>query len=46
MDGVNKCVNETIQLIKDGKNFAILMPVALTSEIARLENVNGQRVHD
>ncbi len=46
IDDVNKCVNETIQLIKDGKHFAILMPVSLTSEIARLENVDGQRKHD
>ena len=46
IDDVNKCVNETIQLIKDGKQFAILMPISLTSEIARLENVDGQRVHD
>ena len=46
IDDVNKCVNETIQLIKDGKHFAILMPISLTSEIARLENVDGQRVHD
>jgi hypothetical protein len=46
VDFANKCVNETIQLIKDGKQFAILMPVSLTSEIARLENVDGQRVHD
>jgi hypothetical protein len=46
INDVNKCVNETIQLIKDGKHFAILMPVSLTSEIARLENVEGQRMHD
>ena len=46
IDDVNKCVNETIQLIKDGKHFAILMPISLTSEITRLENVDGQRVHD
>ncbi len=46
IDDVNKCVNETIQLIKDGKHFAILMPISLTSEIARLENVDGQRIHD
>ncbi len=37
---------ETIQLIKDGKNFAILMPVSVTSEIARLENVEGERRFD
>ncbi len=46
IDDVNKCVNETMQLIKDGKHFAILMPVSLTTEIAGLENVDGQRMHD
>jgi hypothetical protein len=46
VDDVNKSVVETIQLIKDGKNFAILMPVSVTSEIARLENVEGERCFD
>jgi hypothetical protein len=46
VDDVNKCVNDTKQLIKDGKSFAILMPVSVTSEIARLENVDGERCHD
>jgi hypothetical protein len=46
IDDANKCVNETIQLINNRKHFAILMPISLTSEIARLENVDGQRVHD
>ena len=46
VDDVNKCVIETIQLIKDAKNFAILMPVSVTSEIARLENVEGERCFD
>jgi hypothetical protein len=46
IDDVNKCVIETIQLIKDGKNFAILMPVSVTSEIARLENKEGERCFD
>ncbi len=46
-DDVNKCVNDTKQLIKeDGKGFAILMPVSVTSEIARLENEDGERCHD
>jgi hypothetical protein len=35
-----------MQLIKDNKSFAILMPVSVTSEIARLENKDGQRRHD
>ena len=39
-------VNDTKQLIKDGKSFAILMPVSVTSEIARLENKDGERCHD
>jgi hypothetical protein len=39
VDDVNKCVNEVVQFIKeDNKNFAILMPVSVTSEMARLEN--------
>ncbi len=46
VDNVNKCVVETIQLMKDGKNFAILMPVSVTSELARLENVKGERCFD
>ncbi len=46
VDDVNKCVIETIQLIKDKKNFAILMPVSVTSEIARLENIKGERCFD
>ncbi len=46
VDDVNKCVVETIQLIKDGKNFAILMPVSVTSELVRLENVEGERCFD
>ncbi len=46
VDDVNKCVVETIQFIKDGKNFTILMPVSVTSEIARLENVEGKRCFD
>ncbi len=46
MNDVTKCVNETMQLIKDDNSFAILMPVSVTSEIARLENKEGQRCHD
>jgi hypothetical protein len=46
VDDVNKCVIEAIQLIKDKKNFAILMPVSVTSEIARLENMEGERCFD
>jgi hypothetical protein len=31
IDDVNKCVKEANQLLKDGKYFAILRPVSLTS---------------
>ncbi len=46
MDDVNKCVKEVRQLLEEDKSFAILMPVSITSEIARLENKDGQRCHD
>ncbi len=35
-----------VKLIKDDKIFAVLMPISVTSEIARLENVDGERCHD
>ena len=44
---MNKSVNEVAKLISDNKNFAVLMPISVTSEIARLENDNnGARCHD
>jgi hypothetical protein len=46
VDDVNKCVKEVRQLLEEGESFAILMPVSITSEIARLENKDGQRCHD
>ena len=46
VDDVNKCVKEVRQLLEEDKSFAILMPVSITSEIARLENKDGQRCHD
>ena len=47
VDDVNKSVNEVAKLISDNKNFAVLMPISVTSEIARLENDNnGARCHD
>jgi hypothetical protein len=46
IDDVNKSVNEVVKLIKSDKNFAVLMPISVTSEIARLENVDGERCHD
>jgi hypothetical protein len=46
VDDVNKSVNEIVKLIKDDKSFAVLIPISVTSEIARLENINGERQHD
>jgi hypothetical protein len=47
VDDVNKSVNEMVKLIGDNKNFAVLMPISVTREIARLENDNnGERCHD
>jgi hypothetical protein len=46
VDDVNKCVKEVRQLLEENKSFAILMPVSITSEIARLENKDGQSCHD
>ena len=47
VDDVNKSVNEVVKLIRDNKSFAVLMPISVTSEIARLENDNnGERCHD
>ncbi len=46
VDDVNKSVNEVVKLISDKKSFAVLMPISVTSEIARLENDNnGERCH-
>jgi hypothetical protein len=42
IDGVNKSVNEVVKLVRDNKHFAVLMPISVTSEIARLENVDGE----
>ncbi len=46
VDDVNKSVNEVVKLIKGDKSFAVLMPISVTSEIARLENVDFERCHD
>ncbi len=46
IDDVNKSVNEVVKLIKENKHFAVLMPISVTSEIAGLENVDGERCHD
>jgi hypothetical protein len=37
IDDVNKSVNEIVKLIHDKKSFAVLIPISVTSEIARLE---------
>jgi hypothetical protein len=46
IDDVNKSVNEVVKLIKGDTSFAVLMPISVTNEIARLENVDGERCHD
>ncbi len=46
IDDVNKSVNEVVKLIRDNKNFAVLTPISVTSEIARQENKEGVRCHD
>ncbi len=46
IDDVNKSVNEFVKLIHGDKYFAVLMPISVTSEIARLENVEEERRHD
>ena len=43
---MNKSVNEAVELSKENKHFAVLMPISVTSEIARLENLDGERCHD
>ncbi len=43
---MNKSVNEIVKLIRDNKRFAVLIPISVTSEIARLENKDGERQHD
>ncbi len=46
VDDVNKSVNEIVKLIEDDKSFVVLIPISVTSEIARLENKDGERQHD
>jgi hypothetical protein len=46
VDDVNKSVNEIVKLIRDNKRFAVLIPISVTSEIARLENKDVERQHD
>jgi hypothetical protein len=46
VDDVNKSVNEIVKLIRDNKRFAVLIPISVTSEIARLENKDDERQHD
>ncbi len=46
VDDVNKSVNEMVKLMKDDKSFEVLIPISVTSEIARLENRKSERQHD
>ncbi len=43
---VNKVVDLRRMLIKEGKQFAILIPVSIVGEIARLENIDNIRDYD
>ena len=43
---VNKVVGLCRSLISNGKQFAVLIPVSIAGEIARLENVNSDRRYD
>jgi hypothetical protein len=46
VDDVNRSVNEVVKLIQGDKHFAVLMPISVTSEITRLENIEGERWHE
>jgi hypothetical protein len=46
VEDVNKVVNQCRSLIANGKQFAMLMPVSIAGEIARLENSGGDRHYD
>jgi hypothetical protein len=41
VEDVNKVINQCRDLIANGKQFAVLMPVSIAGEIARLENSGG-----
>jgi hypothetical protein len=42
----NSVIKEVLQLLAQNKQFAILMPLSLVSELARLENIEQSRVYD
>jgi hypothetical protein len=46
IEDVNKVVDLCRMLIKEGKQFAILIPISIVGEIARLENIDNGRHYD
>jgi hypothetical protein len=46
VEDVNKVVSQCRNLIANGKQFAVLMPVSIAGEIARSENSGGERHYD
>jgi hypothetical protein len=46
VEDVNKAVNQCRNLIANGKQFAVLLPVSIAGEMARLENSGGDRHND
>jgi hypothetical protein len=46
VEDVNKVVSQCRNLIASGKQFAVLIPVSIAGEIARLENSGGERHYD
>ncbi len=46
VEDVNKVVSQCRNLIVNGKQFAVLIPVSIAGEIARLENSGGDRHYD
>jgi hypothetical protein len=46
VEDVNKVVSQCRNLIANGKQFAVLIPVSIAGEIARLENSGGERHYD
>jgi hypothetical protein len=46
VEDVNKVVGLCRSLISNSKQFAVLIPVSIAGEIARLENNNGDRRYD
>jgi len=46
VEDVNKVVDQCRNLIANGKQFAVLMPVSIAGEVARLENTGRERHYD